>query len=264
MCTVSVIRLAPAPSARASAAGYRLVVNRDEQRDRAEASPPRWRTFSGERRALYPVDPTGGGTWVAASDRGLALCLLNVNLVPAPRLPAPGRLVSRGRIILDALHGEDSRGVLDIIERLDLENFAPFRLLAIDPPRAGTPLSGVEIAWDRDELRARTVAEPAVCLVSSGLGDTLVAPRLGLFDQLVTSAAPTPEAQDRFHRHTWPDRPEISVMMSRLAARTVSVLSLEVLPGAAPGALPRVQMRYEPVADRAAVAVPASQGLIAG
>jgi len=79
-----------------------------------------------------------------------------------------------------------------------------------------------------------------VCLVSSGLGDTLVRPRLELFDQEVLNPGVTPARQDAYHAHRWPDRPEISVAMERAAARTVSRTIVEVVPA-------RVTMRYIPI-----------------
>jgi len=52
-------------------------------------------------------------------------------------------------------------------------------------------------------------------LTSSGLGDAVVdAPRRQLFERLVLRhERPWPLAQDRFHAHRWPSRPDISVHM---------------------------------------------------
>jgi hypothetical protein len=59
---------------------------------------------------------------------------------------------------------------------------------------------------------------------SSGLGDTRVfAPRQRLFERLVLrNERVWPQAQDRFHAHHWPSRSDISVLMERSDARTVS------------------------------------------
>jgi len=68
-------------------------------------------------------------------------------------------------------------------------------------------------------------------LTSSGLGDELVAPpRRVLFDRMITFGEQTPEAQDTFHRHAWPDRGYLSVRMRRTDARTVSYTVVELLP----------------------------------
>ena len=63
MCTVTVIPLA--------GNGRRLVSNRDEVRTRPPSSLPRDHAIAGGH-ALWPVDPTGGGTWIAVSDQGVA------------------------------------------------------------------------------------------------------------------------------------------------------------------------------------------------
>lgn len=234
MCTVSIIPLV------GEAAGYRLVTNRDEQRTRASAEPPAWRTFNGTR-AIAPLDPAGGGTWVATSERGLTLCILNGNLRPAPAPPERAR--SRGEII-PALIGEGSvDAAMEALARMDLSVYPPFRLLGVEP--GDGPIVS-DAFWDRRELRRRSGMRAPACFVSSGLGDELVLPRLPLFDAMVGREG-TAAAQDAFHRHVWPERPEISVCMSRAEARTVSVTTIEVRRS---GTAARVEVGYEPVPNR--------------
>jgi hypothetical protein len=79
-----------------------------------------------------------------------------------------------------------------------------------------------------------------------------VLPRLGLFDELMAADGVRPETQDRFHRHVWRDRPEISVMMSRGEARTVSVTTVEVV-GAGHATPGRVAMEYRALHGRETV-----------
>ena len=294
MCTVSIIGMTqPGARGRSIPSGYRLVTNRDELRTRPLATPPRWHDAGmcvvprGEALAcaLFPVDPAGGGTWVGASPSGVVLCLLNANPMPAPALPPRDELFSRG-IIIPRLLGEVAGGaggadreglgaMMRALEAFELERFAPFRLVGVEPVRvgenaadAGTEHAGWgfrvrEARWDRRELVCEEAEPGPACFVSSALGDPLVKPRLALFDAMVRgdseAASPAqPMAQDRFHRHRWPARPEISVLMSRPDARTVSMTTVEVL--LAPGmetddARPLVSMRYEPVAEVPATAV---------
>src|SRR5206468_9651830 len=89
MCTVTVIRL-PHDPARAGGGrsapgwggrprgGIRVASNRDELRSRAPGLAPEVRGF-GSRRAMMPIDPVSGGTWIAVNDAGLAMTLLNAN-----------------------------------------------------------------------------------------------------------------------------------------------------------------------------------------
>lgn len=209
MCTLTVI---PTPS------GPRLVHSRDERRTRAPAIAPAWRGLPSGRRAIWPTDPDAGGTWIAARDDGAVLGILNYNIPPNGR-PAPTR--SRGAVIPALIDATDAAGAMEQLADLDLLATAPFRLLALDPDG-----SAMLAAWDGLSQATPRVLRPPFCLVSSGLGDDRVRPRLPLFDELVLPN-PTPSAQDAFHRHRWDDRPEISVLMSRRDARTVSITTVE-------------------------------------
>jgi hypothetical protein len=268
MCTVTVIPLRFAsPRGHEPIHGFRLVTSRDENRTRPEADPPRWRSVaSPSRRALYPTDGGGGhtavasgGTWVAASDMGLVLCLLNGNPRPYPSLPPAERMESRGVIVPRLIDQPSAEAAAGAVASLNLDAFAPFALLAVDLPHgppgettrsesASEQLRAFRVRWNRRELVCERYSGSLVCAVSSGLGDDLVQPRLALFESMVQADGPRPDTQDRFHRHVWRDRPEISVLMSRRDARTVSVTTVEVV--AARHASPaRISMRYQPIRE---------------
>jgi hypothetical protein len=172
------------------------------------------------------VDPDAGGTWIGVRDDGFVLAILNRNIPPNGR-QEPTR--SRGLIIPRLIDHCGGARALQALGSEDLGETAPFRLLALDPDG----LSRVA-TWDGLRLTIDQPSEGPVCLVSSGLGDHRVGPRLPLFDELVRPN-PTPESQDAFHRHRWDDRPEISVLMSRRDARTVSITTVHpVDPGGGP------------------------------
>jgi hypothetical protein len=259
VCTVSIIPL-PAPRS-----GYRVVFNRDEQRSREPGLPPRWHaTPAGAGavpgRALWPTDGAAGGTWIAASERGVVLALMNLNLEPAPDLTGADP-VSRGMLIprLVGLAGAGADAVAAALRERRLERFAPFRLLVVEPGAGAAGPRISECVWDLERLSVRRHGAAAVCLASSGLGDSRVLPRLALFRRCVECAGrgPTPAAQDRFHRHAWERRPEISVLMSRPDARTVSITTVEVArrwigAGSAGEDAFDVTMAYERVAEEPA------------
>lgn len=230
MCTLSII---------ARAQGYRVVMNRDEQRSRAAGEPPAWRELA-DVRALCPLDPQGGGTWIATSEPGLTLALTNVNPRPYPALP-PGP-VSRGTIIPMAIGCAGLREVAGIVAGLALDRFAPFRLVGV--MMEGAAVRVASWRWDRAQLQVETDIVPPACFVSSGLGDERVEPRLSLFRTALESVSDA--SQDAFHRHAWPGREDVSVLMSRDDARTVSITTVEVQASA--GA-PTVAMRYDAVAE---------------
>lgn len=222
MCTVTVI---PLPDAGPDA--YRLVENRDELRSRPAALPPAVHALAGGRGlALWPTDAGAGGTWIAARCDGLCAALLNLNLARPPTPPDPGSAISRGSVVPALLRSAPSAvspgAALASVEALtDLPRVMPFRLLATDGR------SNAVGRWDGEGYRVEESAMAPLCLASSGLGDDAVSDRLPLFEELVVSTGATRWAQDRFHAHRWPDRPDVSVQMSRRDARTVSVAVVE-------------------------------------
>lgn len=221
MCTLTAINLKPGEGRH----GYRLVMNRDELRTRSRARPPEWRDVGGVR-AIWPVDPDGGGTWIASAETGLTLALVNSFPEPMPRLPE-GR-PSRGLMIPRLIASEGLEGVVEGLEGIEVERFAPFRLVAVDLAEGeeGTTPRILVVDWTLEELAIETHQDGPVCLVSSGLGDSVVAPRLGVYEEMLVGRGLTVENQDRFHAHREGDRPELSVMLERELARTVSVTAV--------------------------------------
>lgn len=245
MCTLSIIPIR-------DGAGFRVVTNRDEQRTRPKAIPPRAHV-SGGRQWLWPEDGLAGGAWIGASADGLALSILNLNLTPRPGLPPRDELVSRGHLIPSLSECGTSEEAMLLISRMSLARFAPFRLVAADFAEVGVA------RWDRERLTIERRPLGPMCLVSSGLGDHLVEPRLALFEDFLTAYGATARMQDQFHRHTWPGRAEISVMMSRPDARTVSTTAVEIVRDPAVA----VSMRYTADHESALVGLPAVSALTA-
>ena len=212
MCTVTTI-----PRAR----GIRLACNRDESRARPTALPPRLVAL-GERRALLPIDPQSGGTWIAANDAGLIFTLLNVN--PRPREGTPRQ--SRGTIIPALAVAASLAEAGDRLAALTLTDFAPFRLVM------GDRSSCEERRFDGERCERNTLdaRKKPLMFTSSGLGDELVdGPRRALFAGFFADAVDLVERQDAFHRHAWPELQHLSVCMSRPEARTVSLTVVDLL-----------------------------------
>lgn len=227
MCTLTAV---PTPG------GVRVAFNRDESPARPAALPPA-ALRTGDARALVPVDPESGGTWLAATDAGLVLALLNANPVaPPPRRPTR----SRGGVIPAVLDAPSPWDAVFGVERaLDVHECAPFRLVAIDRD------SVADFHWNGREatVGSHLLGTGPALFTSSGLGDHRVtAVRGALFrDLFAGSDLFWPAAQDAFHRHRWAERPELSVNMARPGARTVSFALIEL------GAT-AVRFRYHPAA----------------
>jgi hypothetical protein len=223
VCTVSLLR-APWIGEESQADGsklplFRVVANRDEQRSRPGALPPR-RTRHEGIDVVAPVDPVGSGTWIAASSAGLVFVLLNEY---GPVASTDRGLRSRG-LVIPALFGSES---LDVVpgraSSLDPKSFLPFRLLVADRHHL------VEVVSDGQTFTfgSRDTASGHVLRCSSLVDQQRArACRTALFGHIVTG--PSRWAQDAFHRATWPDDEALGVRMSRGDACTVSVTTVEV------------------------------------
>jgi hypothetical protein len=101
--------------------GYELFFNRDEQRTRLLATPPQLHQIES---AIYPIDPQGNGTWIAVSEQGMSLALLN-NYQAVVNINKDN-VMSRGKLILSLLHNKEN--VIKQLKVMDLEVFQPFQL----------------------------------------------------------------------------------------------------------------------------------------
>ncbi len=231
MCTVTLIALREAPGAAFDATAgaaptVRLACNRDELRTRPPSLPPVVRAC-GAGRALMPIDPTSGGTWVGVSDAGLAATLLNVYSEPARATPAKAGLRSRGALVPAVLECGSMTQAVDVAASIRPREYPPFRLVML------TIDTVAELRSDGATLRLTVEPRDAAprLYTSSGLGDQQVeAPRRELFDTMFASPGDRVAQQEAFHRHSWPDRRHLSVCMERADARTVSYTWVAIEP----------------------------------
>jgi hypothetical protein len=200
----------------------RVVCNRDEQRSRAAAAPP---AVFGLDRVVMPIDPTSGGSWIAANDRGVVFALLNSYETPRGSSPTarPDR-PSRGVIVPTVALGDTVSLALERALAIDVTRYEPFRLLLIDRYQL------VECWPEDDRLRyRRSFLQGPVMRTSSSLGNGVVAgPRRMLFRRFLTGASDAAAAQNAFHDHQWPGQEHLSVRMGRPDACTVSRTTVEV------------------------------------
>lgn len=207
-------------------AGDRLhfLFNRDERRARAVGLPPRPLRAAGVAY-LSPIDPDSGGTWFAASERGLLLALLNRSV--DGQSPAAGRR-SRGSLIPELVGARDLAEVAAILGGLPLDECAPFRLFADLP---GAPALGA--VWDGTALATQPITTASGLLCSSSRGDHEVTRvRSELWGaRSAQRATDGLEELRRFHRSHAPTRSASSVCMHREDAATVSHLEVLRTPG---------------------------------
>ncbi len=221
MCTLTAIQ--PESRGGDDSPLFRVVVNRDEQRARAESLPP-CITRAGLLDAIYPIDPVSRGTWIGVNTAGLVVGVLNSNPVekPSNRLG----LRSRGEIVPALLACDSVSGAMTAASQLPAHEFPPFRVVAVERDHIGV------IVGDGARTMVQTLRrfDTPFFATSSGLGDHIVEqPRRELFDAtLLRGVSDISDRQDAFHRHRWHDRLHVSVEMSRSDARTVSRTVVEV------------------------------------
>lgn len=118
-----------------------LTSNRDEGTKRPKAGIPLLHEVESEMM-LFPKDPTGGGTWIAASGKGKLVCLLNGAF--DRHFPDPPYRKSRGIILLESLLYPTFE---EFTEMHDLNDIEPFTLISVERDvKEGIFLS--EMRWD--------------------------------------------------------------------------------------------------------------------
>ena len=93
MCTLTLLRAPWVDDWTGEPPLWRLVFSRDERRNRPQALPPEETVVDGVH-VVAPIDPVGGGTWLAVTSAGLVFALMNEYEAPATVADA-----SRGLVI---------------------------------------------------------------------------------------------------------------------------------------------------------------------
>jgi hypothetical protein len=215
MCTVSWCH---------SPHGLDLLFSRDESLERPMAEPPVVDRYEG-LSTVMPIDPLGGGTWIAANDRGMAVMTLN-DYRYASRV-SPGDAQSRGLLVRRLSQMSNAAQVRKYLFRETLKYFPPFLLLAFERERA----SPTHWAWNGETLRESTFRGGSCISTSSWL------PRLvpGLRRLLIRRALGHGQPDQAFskllslHRNIDPCLPpRLAVAMRREGRETVSLTHLRV------------------------------------
>lgn len=147
-----------------------LGMNRDEKITRGHASPPVVNK-STVGRAIYPTD-VEGGTWIAATENGIAFALLNWNDVGRVH-PQTG---TRGSVIPALIIFTSSQNANVTIEHLELGGILPFRLVGVFPAEKKI----VEWRWNQNSLDHETLGWHNAQWCSSSLSDARATTRRGL------------------------------------------------------------------------------------
>lgn len=128
MCTVTFIP---------NSSGYVFTSNRDESPDRSSNDFPITQVV-GDKKVYFPKDAKANGTWIALSERGDLVCLLNGGFEKHQRV-LPYRK-SRGIIVLERFEFDSFNTFASTI---DLDNIEPFTLISVESNCQVT-----ELVWD--------------------------------------------------------------------------------------------------------------------
>lgn len=210
MCTASWITGPP---------GFELFFNRDEQRSRPAGHAPAVHTERGVQ-LVFPLDGQERGTWIAANEFGLVLCLLNLYEVDyAPTTPR-----SRGLLVRELATHAGAAEALASLQGDDLAVYRGFTLALFEVDGRGALAAGHAARWDGKALTVVADDDVRPPLVSSGFDLQRVREqRLATWRATVSEAgAPTSAELERYHASRSPAPGAYAVSMSRDDACTVS------------------------------------------
>lgn len=215
--------------------GYMLFFNRDEQRSRPVALPPRTFEANGVRY-LAPTDTARGGTWLLVNEHGLSLGLLNH--ASAMRL-APTHPASRGWLPQHAADCLDAEAAIKRIAARRLDDVPPFHLIAADAVGASL------LTWDGLDCTTTQLAADGYLLTTSSYRPELIAnTRLTTFARDVGDmASASVEQLATFHEYRGEDA-AAGIRMSRPDACTHSIARIEMSCGRQ-----SVRFTYQPQAE---------------
>lgn len=200
--------------------GYQVFFNRDEQKTRAPALPPKQQVQGGVK-VLMPIDPVGNGSWICTNQFGLSLCLLNNYQGSAPK----GELLSRGLLLKSLATCRSSHDVIKHFYTLSLEQFAPFTLLSFDPTLSINNQDVIALRWNGEKYDVSVTDSP---LFSSAIDlEAVVNYRQKIYHELTKITKDT-AALLAFHTHHHPVHLHMSPCMHREDAHTVSFTYLNI------------------------------------
>lgn len=205
--------------------GYQLFFNRDEQITRPHAIAPALNTAL---KSIYPIDPTGGGTWIAAHESGVSLALLNY--YQAQIDSAKKIFTSRGVIIPHLLTCSENIHVE--LMKMDLTVFQAFKLCVFGHDlsmKSEKKEQAKEYIWDGKKLTYSILsAQNSLPITSSSVDYEFVyAYRKEIFKQMIITTKATSADYITYHQHQG-ESGKCSIKMARSDAQTVSFTQINV------------------------------------
>lgn len=205
MCTVTYI-----PTSK----GFIFTTNRDESPSRDVDHLAIF--YRDQKKIMYPPDHKGG-SWVACSDKGEIICLLNGAFQAHKHTPPYKH--SRGKIVVDYFNEHNSYSYKEYIANLDLNGIEPFTLIVIDDNKI------VELRWDERIKHIHTIDTHMPYIWSSATiyDDESRQMREDNFQSFIKTGKDISE----FHRSSPFGNKEIDMLMKRPFVETISITRIE-------------------------------------
>ena len=205
MCTVSFI----------SAGNKKIITsNRDENIQRKTAAAPSVEIINGHK-VIFPKDAKAGGTWFAASDRGIITVLLNGAFVR--HIPKPPYRMSRGLILLEIISASDP---LSFFSAMNLHNIEPFTVILFKPGQL------YELRWDgeKEYKKELDISMNHIWSSSTLYNEEVIAHRKNLFERFIEQTnIPTSELIHGFHANNNNDEENGFVINRKTGMKTFSI-----------------------------------------
>ncbi len=199
--------------------GYELFFNRDERKSRSRAEPPTSQ-FCDDIQYLSPTDADAGGTWIAANQFGVTVCLLNH--YQFEQIETYKNWISRGEMVRKFATTASINEAEALFNSLALDDYRAFRMFIIDH------LGGNRLCvWDGHSARVeRNVTTPKSS--SSVDAKHVKSVRKKLFENLNLAQSKNVDDYINYHASHLPSRSKESVCMHREDASTVSLSHVSV------------------------------------
>jgi hypothetical protein len=211
MCTVTFIPVK---------GGFYLTSNRDERPARGR---PEWPAEYNQSfgKLLYPKDPKGKGTWIAADERRNVICLLNGAF--KAHIPKPQYRKSRGLVVLDIFSFKSFNDFINIYDLYDIE---PFSLVVVWEGCL------IDFKWDGSKkyLTTKSMNEPKIWSSVTLYSQEVVQKKEKLFGDWISKIREiNSESILSFHLSDDPDDPANAIKMKRSDVQTLSITSVLAL-----------------------------------
>lgn len=204
---------------------YQLFFNRDEQRTRELALAPRSFMEKGVK-VLMPIDPEGGGSWIAVNEYGLSACLLNYyqgsTATPITGLP----LISRGKLLRVLSCSPTLDALQNTLSNTSLNYYAPFTLVAFAALAELNTHSDAVRGYQWNGLSLQHFQPESMITSSSFKFQEVAESRHQLYQQVINTQSV--EQHVDFHTTHAGSMDYRSVCMHRDDAKTVSFSHIQV------------------------------------